>query len=57
MLSVNSYTKEYIDECRAKVDQQISSNARLTATARKHTGTGNAGLEFAIDLSLISSTT
>jgi hypothetical protein len=48
MLSVNSYTKDCIDECRAKVDQQISSYARLFATSRKHADTGNAALKSAI---------
>jgi hypothetical protein len=49
MLSVNSYTKEYIDDCRAKVDRQLSTYARLIATTRKQAGAGNAALESAID--------
>jgi hypothetical protein len=51
MLSVNSYTKDCIDECRAKVDQQISSYARLFATSHKHADTGNAALKSAIESS------
>jgi hypothetical protein len=35
MLCINNYTQEYIDECRARVDSQLSSYKKLTKTANK----------------------
>ena len=35
MLSMNSYPKEYIDECRTKVNQQLASYKNLVATKKQ----------------------
>lgn len=34
MLSVNSYDKEYVDACRAKVDRQVATYKELAAAAK-----------------------
>jgi hypothetical protein len=34
MLGVRNYTKEYIEECRSKVDADLSTYKKLAATAR-----------------------
>jgi hypothetical protein len=35
ILGVNKYTRKYIDECRSKVDLQISAYKKLVTTSRK----------------------
>jgi hypothetical protein len=49
MLSVNSYKRDYIDACRARVRSQIATYDDLLATARSQVN-GDAGpLDSAID--------
>ncbi|SDN69576.1 hypothetical protein SAMN04487897_104114 [Paenibacillus sp. yr247] len=35
MLSMNSYTQNYVDECRKKVDLQLSTYTNMVTTAKK----------------------
>ena len=51
MLSVSSYSQEYIDECRSKIDAQISAYKNLVTTATDPSRTNEvseARLESAI---------
>ncbi len=49
MLCVNNYTQKYIDECRSKVDLQLSTYKNLLTTARKQVGANEAILNSAIE--------
>jgi len=35
MLSVNKYSQKYLDDCRSKIDMQLSTYKKLVNTARK----------------------
>ena len=41
MLSVDTYTPEYVAKCRARVAEQVSAYQALLAAARKRTKDGN----------------
>ncbi len=49
MLCMNSYTQDYIDECRARVNAQLAAYQTLITTARKQTATDEKPLNMAID--------
>ena len=49
MLCMNSYTQDYIDECHARVNAQISAYQHLIKTARIQTSTQETALDSAID--------
>ena len=49
MLCMNNYTQEYIDECRKKVDFQLSTYKNIVTIAREQAGTNNATLNPAIE--------
>lgn len=49
MLCVNSYTQDYIDECRSKMESQLAADKALVTTARAKTGTSNAAFNSAVD--------
>jgi hypothetical protein len=42
MLGVRNYTKEYIDECRSKVEADISTFRKLAKAAKNQPATGKA---------------
>ena len=46
MLSVTSYAQDYVDTCRARVQQQLDAYQRLGATVREHAG--SAALDSAL---------
>jgi hypothetical protein len=48
MLCINSYTQEYIDECRARVHSQLSAYNTLVTVARKQSGANGARLDSAV---------
>jgi len=39
MLCINNYAQKYIDNCRKKINVQLSAYKKLVATARKHNAT------------------
>jgi hypothetical protein len=49
MLCINNFTQKYIDECRLKVNLQLSTYKNLVTTARKQVGANNALLNSAIE--------
>jgi hypothetical protein len=49
MLGVNKYSKQYIDECRSKVNLQLSTYKKLISTARDHAGKNEKSLDSAIE--------
>src|SRR3712207_404151 len=49
MLATNKYKKEYIDECRARVELQLSTYHNLTAKARHLDKTNDRSLHHTID--------
>ena len=49
MFCVNNYTQRYIDQCRSKVDLQLSTYKNLVTIARKHVGANEALLKSAIE--------
>jgi hypothetical protein len=49
MLSVNSYTRDYIDACRARVRSQVASYNDLLAAARSQANGGAGPLGSAIE--------
>lgn len=49
MLGVNKYTQKHIDECRSRVELQLSAYKKLVTTARKQVGTNEALLNTAIE--------
>ena len=49
MLSVNKYTRDYIDDCRRQVDAQLSAYNKLVTAARKGAKTNGAALDAAVD--------
>jgi hypothetical protein len=48
MLCVNNYKKEYIDECRSRMEAQLTAYQTLLTTARAKAGTGNAAFNSAV---------
>ena len=49
MLCINNYTKKYINECRSKVDLQLSTYNILVTTARKQVSGNETQLNVAIE--------
>ena len=49
MLCVNSYKEDYIDECRSRMEAQLTAYKVLIATAREKTGTRNSVFDSAVD--------
>ena len=49
MLCVNSYRKDYIDECRSRMELQLAAYKGLVTTAREKTGTSKSALNSAVD--------
>lgn len=49
MLASSKYTKEYIDECRSKVELQMSTYYNLTAKARHLDKTNDRSLHHTIE--------
>jgi hypothetical protein len=49
MLSVNNYTQEYFDQCRRRVDLQVSTYQTVVETARGHDKTRTPSLDSAIE--------
>ena len=48
MLSINTYSQKYIDDCRAKVNALLSTYKNLLSTARKQSQTDEFNLNTAI---------
>ncbi len=40
MLCVNSYTKNYINQCRSRTESQVAAYKKLVTTARRKAGAG-----------------
>lgn len=49
MLCVNAYPREYVDECRTSVAEQLAAYDALVAAARACAGAGDAALNGALD--------
>jgi len=49
MLCVNSYTKDYINECRSRMESQLAAYKVLVTTAREKTRTSKAAINSAVD--------
>jgi len=49
MLGVNKYAQKYVDECRSKVDLQLSAYKKLVTTARNQAGKNGKSLDAAIE--------
>ena len=49
MLSVSSYTQEYIDDCRSRVAKQVSAYQTLVAAARNQAATDEQSLSAAME--------
>lgn len=49
MLATSKYTKEYIDECRSKVELQMSTYWNMTAKARHLDKTNDRSLHHTIE--------
>jgi hypothetical protein len=41
MLSMNSYPKDYVDQARSRIEQQVSAYRRLASRAREASGAGS----------------
>ena len=48
MLSIASYTQEYIDTCRSRVDMTVAAFENLGSAVKTSDGTDAAPLEFAL---------
>jgi hypothetical protein len=48
MLSVNTYAKDYVDDCRARMESQLAAYRTLVTASGAKTGTGKSGLASAI---------
>ena len=48
MLGVKTYTREYVDSCRARVESDLVAYRNLVAAARSHPASDKAQLESAI---------
>ncbi len=48
MLSMNSYTQEYVDSCRSSVDMTVAAYENLLVAARTANGMDTAPLDFAV---------
>jgi len=48
MLGVKTYTREYVDSCRARVESDLDAYRNLVAAARSHPASDKAQLESAI---------
>lgn len=48
MLSIASYTQEYIDTCRSRVDMTVAAFENLGSAVKTSEGTDAAPLEFAL---------
>ena len=48
MLCVNSYRKDYINECRSRMESQLAAYNVLVTTAREKTGTSKS-INLAVD--------
>ncbi len=48
MLSVNDYSKQYIDDCRAKVDAQVTAFATLAKATKRAAGANKNAVETAL---------
>ncbi|HVQ87023.1 MAG TPA: hypothetical protein VMT88_02470 [Actinomycetes bacterium] len=49
MLCINSYSQEYIDQCRAKVDAQVSAYQEIVAVSDDLKGASRKRLDDAVD--------
>lgn len=49
MLAVKTYSQEYIDACRARVERQLSAYRKLVATARKQGGADATPADAALE--------
>ncbi len=49
MLSIDNYPQEYINECHAKIDEQLSTYKDLITIARMQCGASEAMLDNAIE--------
>ncbi len=49
MLCVNTYTQDYVDECRSRMESQLAAYRKLVATVRKKTGSGKSAFNSAVD--------
>jgi len=49
MLGVKNYTQTYIDECRSRVNVQLSTYNNLITSARKSAGNNEKSLNSAIE--------
>ena len=49
MLCVNSYTKDYIDACRSRMESQLAAYNVLVATPREKTGTSKSAINSTVD--------
>jgi len=49
MLCVNSYPKDYINQCRSRMESQLAAYNVLVTTAREKTGTSKSAINSAVD--------
>ena len=49
MLCINTYTQDYINDCRARVEAQLAVYRHLVATARAQPTTNDQPLKAAVD--------
>jgi hypothetical protein len=48
MLCMNNYTREYVDECRSKIEGQVASYREVTAAGANLRGGGKAQFDTAL---------
>jgi hypothetical protein len=48
MLSVNTYTRHYVDECRARMESQLAAYETLLKTAGGNTGASKSAMNSAV---------
>ncbi len=48
MLSMDKYTREYIDQCRSRVELQVSGSQALVVAARAGAGSKKPQLDAAL---------